>query len=298
MGQITTDPAGGKKADGDKVRFELLIPEFIEAFARVMTHGAKKYDAWNYLKLDRERVIGALHRHVNAYQRGEINDPETGESHLIHATCCMMMLWGIDNEFHGKDLRMILGINIQEHPKSDSSAGVTQNRWADLQVEVECAEKQYPLSKSDPVIQEFLNSLSKKERKEFSEIYNDYHARVRGFGKATMTDELVGYFKRLEQFKKDRYSIATDINTENVKVKGDLVALRYMVHDFGSNLSDFETHCSLNCQDYDDDTLLVNRAEFVENGEWLVFHKNTVHLGMFKIITNDEFTSNLKPLFE
>lgn len=88
-------------------------------------------------------------------------------------------------------------------------------------------------------------------------------------------------------------------DTENVKVKGDLVALRYIVNSDGdSNITDFETHCPLSCQDYDDDALLVYCDEFVENGEWLVFHKNTVHLGMFKIITHDEFNSKLKHLFD
>lgn len=293
MEQVTTDPTGGKKADSEKIRFELLIPEFIEAFARVMTFGTKKYGDWNYLLLQRERVIGAVHRHINAYQRGERNDPETGESHLIHATCCMMMLWGIDNEFHGKDLRMNFGINIHEHPKSDSSAGVTQNRWADLQVEVECAEKQYPISKSDPVIQEFLNSLSKKERKEFSEIYNGYHARVRGFGKATMTDELLGYFKRLEQFKKDRYSIATDFNTENVKIKGDLVALRYT----GENLNEIEKHIDFEFSTWEDQPYF-SRERWWYEGEWVVYSKQFVCIQMLEIVSNETFESKLKHLFE
>jgi hypothetical protein len=297
MEQITTDATGGKKADGDKVRFELLIPEFMEAFARVMTYGAKKYGDWNYLLLQRERVIGAVYRHINAYQRGERNDPETGESHLIHATCCMMMLWGVDNEFYGKAEKQGLGIHMHERPKSDSSAGVTQNRWADLQIEPK--ELAIP-SKDDPIVQEFLKSLSRDERVEFSNDYVIYQSQLKHAqqGEAQMSDALISYFKRLEQFKKDKAGASADINTENVKVKGDLVAIRYEVHDFESNLSDFETHCSLNCQDYDDDALLVNRAEFVENGEWLVFHKNTIQLAMFKIITHDEFNSKLKHLFE
>lgn len=93
----------GIKHDSDKTRFDLLIPEFIKGFADVMTFGAQKYSAWNYLGLDRQRVISAHHRHMNAYQRGELNDPETGLSHLHHATCCLQMLWALDNNFHGKE---------------------------------------------------------------------------------------------------------------------------------------------------------------------------------------------------
>lgn len=270
MGQITTDPAGGKKADGDKVRFELLIPEFIEAFARVMTHGAKKYDAWNYLKLDRERVIGALHRHVNAYQRGEINDPETGESHLIHATCCMMMLWGIDNKFWQKE-RLLEAMRETEKQAFFEKNNIIVREKYD---EIPDIPGAFPGVKAVP-----CNTSTKQPN-----VSSNTLDATKG--------EIIS---ETEAFKR---ATSANINTENVKVKGDLVALRYMVHDFGSNLSDFETHCSLNCQDYDDDALLVNRAEFVENGEWLVFHKNTIRLAMFKIITHDEFTSKLKHLFE
>lgn len=293
MEQITTDLTGGKKADGDKVRFELLIPEFIESVARVMTFGAKKYGDWNYLLLQRERVIGALHRHVNAYQQGERDDPETGESHLIHATRCMMMLWGIDNEFHGKDLRMNFGINMHEHPKSNSSAGVAQNRWADLQVEIDNAEKQYPVSKSD--LGQFLESLSKKEKKEFSEIYNNYHARVCSFGKATMTDELLGYFKRLDQFKKDRDNTLTDINinTENVKIKGDLVALRYT----GENLNEIEKHIDFEFSTWVDQPYF-SRERWWNEGEWVVYSKQFACIQMLEIVSNETFESKLKHLFE
>ena len=92
----------GIKHDDGKTRFHLLIPEFIKGVADVMTGGAQKYSEWNYLHLERERIIDAHHRHMNAYQRGEENDPETGLSHLFHATCCLQMLWALDNNFHGK----------------------------------------------------------------------------------------------------------------------------------------------------------------------------------------------------
>lgn len=92
----------GIKHDDGKTKFHLLIPEFIKGVADVMTGGAQKYSEWNYLHLERERIIDAHHRHMNAYQRGEENDPETGLSHLFHATCCLQMLWALDNNFHGK----------------------------------------------------------------------------------------------------------------------------------------------------------------------------------------------------
>ncbi len=229
--QITTDPTGGKKADSDKVRFELLIPEFIEAFARVMTFGAKKYGDWNYLLLQRERVIGAVHRHINAYQQGEHNDPETGESHLIHATCCMMMLWGINNEFRGKKGKWDLGIHMHEHPKSDSSAGVTQNA-------------------------------------------------------------------------------STDINTENVKVKGDLVAIRYP----GENFEEIKPYLpcefretsmgviAIVCESDSIKNLVPSGAGCsgtlsASNNNWMVFHKKIWKSFCIKC-PEFYFNSKLKHLFE
>lgn len=101
--EIATNPKVGIKHDEGKTKFHLLIPEFVKGVADVMTLGAQKYSAWNYLGLDKERIIDAHHRHMNAYQRGELNDPETGLSHLFHATCCLQMLWALDNDFHGKE---------------------------------------------------------------------------------------------------------------------------------------------------------------------------------------------------
>ena len=100
------DPSTGIKYDDGKTRFDLLIAEFVKEVADVFTTGLDKYPAWNYLKLHKDRIVAAHHRHINAYQRGELTDPETGLSHLAHATCCLQMLWAIDNEFFGKQERL------------------------------------------------------------------------------------------------------------------------------------------------------------------------------------------------
>lgn len=59
-----------------------------------MRHGADKYGAHNWragIKLS--RLIGATLRHLLAFMRGEDFDSETGMSHLLHASCCLMMLY-------------------------------------------------------------------------------------------------------------------------------------------------------------------------------------------------------------
>ena len=83
------------KDDDHKVRFDLVTPHFTAAMARVMTHGAKKYgpNTWQSTPEFRARYIAALHRHINAFQQYEDNDPDSGESHLAHAACNLMFLF-------------------------------------------------------------------------------------------------------------------------------------------------------------------------------------------------------------
>lgn len=202
-----------------------------------MTFGAKKYGDWNYLLLQRERVIGALHRHINAYQRGERNDPETGESHLIHATCCMMMLWGIDNEFHGKKER------LDADRKYDPS--ITENSKFILSVDPVC---------NNPKV-------------------NIYTKNNSSAGVAQ--------------------NISTDINTENVKVKGDLVALRYT----GSNLDEIEEHIDLGFYTYEDQPYFSRERRW-DKGKWVVYSKQFACIQMLEIVSNETFNSKLKHLFD
>ena len=79
------------KYDNKKVRFELIPPKAFEEIAKVLTYGANKYAPDNWYGLDKSRLIGALHRHLNAYQQGEFLDTEMELSHLAaaaaNATC-------------------------------------------------------------------------------------------------------------------------------------------------------------------------------------------------------------------
>jgi len=82
------------KHDQDKPRMELLSPAWIEGVARVMAFGAKKYEDHNWRKgFKSSRVLGAALRHVFAYLGGEDLDPETGLSHLLHASCCLQFAY-------------------------------------------------------------------------------------------------------------------------------------------------------------------------------------------------------------
>lgn len=83
----------GKKFDGEKVDMDLLSPHALEKIAQVMTYGKTKYGRDNWRGgLVFSRLIAAVMRHINAYRKGETFDPETGLSHLSHASCGLMML--------------------------------------------------------------------------------------------------------------------------------------------------------------------------------------------------------------
>lgn len=96
----------GVKHDSGKPRFELLAPEALEGTARILTFGATKYADRNWEKgMKWSRVFGALMRHLWAWWRGQHADPETGESHLHHAACCIMFLQAYEAREIGEDDR-------------------------------------------------------------------------------------------------------------------------------------------------------------------------------------------------
>lgn len=81
------------KHDSGKIQIGLVSSVFLWGLARVLTFGAQKYAAHNWRKgIVYSRLFDALQRHLWAWWNGEENDPESGESHLDHAACCLMFL--------------------------------------------------------------------------------------------------------------------------------------------------------------------------------------------------------------
>ncbi len=77
---------GGLRYNDDKVGHDLLEPHAINELAKVFTAGAKKYAPNNWLRgMKWSTMIGCLKRHINAFERGEDYDPETGLLHMAHA---------------------------------------------------------------------------------------------------------------------------------------------------------------------------------------------------------------------
>lgn len=76
----------GRKDDLSKLRYDLIPFDSLEELAKVYTFGANKYEDRNWEKgIKYSRIIAALFRHVIAWCKGEIHDPETGIHHLAHA---------------------------------------------------------------------------------------------------------------------------------------------------------------------------------------------------------------------
>jgi hypothetical protein len=86
---------GGTKMDGDKAQYGLLPPDSLKAVAEVMTSGAKKYSANNWVNLEISRVMDALERHINAFKSGEEYAEDSGQHHLAHAMANTMMAYHI-----------------------------------------------------------------------------------------------------------------------------------------------------------------------------------------------------------
>ncbi len=84
----------GRKFDTEKPRWDLLPLDVLEPMIRVLGFGARKYgvENWKQLSDGRRRYYAALMRHLKAWQAGERADPESGESHLAHALCCLVFL--------------------------------------------------------------------------------------------------------------------------------------------------------------------------------------------------------------
>ena len=84
----------GIKYDSEKPDYSLIPPNALEDVAKVLTHGAQKYDRnnWQHLENLDNRYFAAAQRHLWALRRGETSDPETGIHHAAHAICCMMFM--------------------------------------------------------------------------------------------------------------------------------------------------------------------------------------------------------------
>lgn len=96
----------GRKDDSGKIRVDLVPVGAVIDAATVFGFGAAKYGARNWEQgIDTSRLYGAALRHLLAWQSGEDLDPESGEPHLSHALCSVMMLSETAKHLRARDDR-------------------------------------------------------------------------------------------------------------------------------------------------------------------------------------------------
>ena len=97
MGQMA-DRLEGMKFDENKLDYTLVPWDGMDEVVKVLEFGAKKYarDNWKKVENAQTRYLAAAFRHLIHHNNGEAADPETGISHLAHATCCMLFLLALE----------------------------------------------------------------------------------------------------------------------------------------------------------------------------------------------------------
>lgn len=83
----------------DKLRWELLPLNLIEELVKVYHYKAKKYysESWKEIPNGYERLKASALRHLVAFEKGEINDPESGLPHLIQASWNLLTCYYYSN---------------------------------------------------------------------------------------------------------------------------------------------------------------------------------------------------------
>lgn len=87
----------GIKYDQGKSRMELCDSDFLLGIGSVLAFGAAKYKENSWQGISKARYIGACMRHVLAMLGGEKVDEESGYHHALHAACCLMFIFWMDN---------------------------------------------------------------------------------------------------------------------------------------------------------------------------------------------------------
>jgi hypothetical protein len=91
----TIDGVGYKQSmdDPKKLPLSLVPPELVEQAARVMAFGARKYARGQWMRgMGFSSPTDALKRHIQAWERGEDVDADSGLPHLAHAAACISFL--------------------------------------------------------------------------------------------------------------------------------------------------------------------------------------------------------------
>lgn len=85
--QKASEPNQGVKFDDGKTLYSLVPPYALEAVAKNLTAGLKKYPSrnnWMLVENAKERYLDALMRHLESHRKGEIYDTENIDPTTTH----------------------------------------------------------------------------------------------------------------------------------------------------------------------------------------------------------------------
>lgn len=81
------DQVPGTKYDQDKLQYTLIPSKALEAVARNLTIGLKKYkerDNWKKVPNAEQRYLDALYRHLEAHRSGDLYDVDSSDPTMPH----------------------------------------------------------------------------------------------------------------------------------------------------------------------------------------------------------------------
>lgn len=114
----------GVKFDNDKIRYDLIPPEAMQALAIILQKGAAKYEERNWEKgMQWSRVFRAAMGHLWDWWFRRGNDHETGRSHLEHALCCVAFLVTYERRRTGEDNRPVTPLSVDTFHVQRESTG-------------------------------------------------------------------------------------------------------------------------------------------------------------------------------
>ena len=103
---------GSLRLNKGKLPMHLIPPEAEEAMAAVLGYGAQKYAIRNWEKGSEYSIpYASLRRHLNAFWKGEDNDPESKLPHTYHILMNAAMLVYYEEHYKELDDRPIKNVD-------------------------------------------------------------------------------------------------------------------------------------------------------------------------------------------
>jgi hypothetical protein len=88
---MKNQPKKALRYNEGKPQWGLVHYKSMEPMVRVLEFGAKKYAPNNWMNdMDTRKILESMQRHLAALMDGELNDPETGMSHMGNIQCNAM----------------------------------------------------------------------------------------------------------------------------------------------------------------------------------------------------------------